>query len=51
MAAVEKGPVPSARGKAAVHKAVQRVMHDIGSHSRKKAPPAVKRRRDRVAAT
>jgi len=50
MAAVEKGHLPSKRGKAAVRKAVQKVMHHVGSHRGKNAPTANKRLRGRVAA-
>jgi hypothetical protein len=50
MAAVEKGHVPSARGKAAVRTAVRKVMHHVEARRGKKAPPAAKRGRKRVAA-
>jgi hypothetical protein len=49
MAAVEKGHLRSNRGKGAVRKAVQKVMHHV-EHRGKSAPPANKRVRGRVAA-
>src|SRR6516164_9249736 len=48
MAAVEKGHLPSNRGKGAVRKAVQKVMHHVEVHRGKNAPPANKRVRGRV---
>ena len=50
MAAVEKGHLPSTRSKAAVRKAIEKVMHHVEVHRGEKAFPAAKRRRKRVAA-
>jgi hypothetical protein len=50
MAAVENGHLPSKRGKAAVRKAVQKVMRHVEVHRGRKAPSANKRVRERVAA-
>src|SRR5499427_5667233 len=49
-AAVEKGHLPSTRGKAAVGKAIEKVMHHVEVHRGEKAFPAAKRRHKRVAA-
>jgi hypothetical protein len=50
MAAVDKGHLPSTRGKAAVRNAIEKVMHHVEVHRGEKAFPASKRRRKRVAA-
>jgi len=50
MAAVEKGHLPSTRGKAAVRKAIEKVMHHVEVDRGEKAFPAAKRSRKRVAA-
>ena len=50
MAAVEKGHLPSTRSKAAVRKAIEKVMHHVEVHRREKAFTAAKQRRKRVAA-
>jgi hypothetical protein len=50
MAAIERGYMPSARGKAALSKAVQNVIQNVHTQRREKALPAIKRRRNRAAA-
>jgi hypothetical protein len=50
MAAIGRGHMPSARGKASVSKAVQNVIQNVHKHRREKALPATKRRRNRAAA-
>jgi hypothetical protein len=50
MAAVDKGHLPSARGKATVRNAIEKVMQHVEVHRGEKAFPAAKRRRKRVAA-
>jgi hypothetical protein len=44
MAAIERGHMPSAHGKAAVKKAVQKVIQNVDARRREKARPAGKRR-------
>jgi len=50
MAAVEKGHLPSTRSKAAVRKAIEKLMHHVDAHRGEKVLPAAQRRRKRVAA-
>jgi hypothetical protein len=45
MAAMEKGPTPSARPKEEVRSAVQKMIHDVKIRRREKAPPSARRRR------
>ena len=49
MAAIERGHIPSARGKAAASKAVQMVIHTVDTHRREKAALAARGRRKRAA--
>ena len=50
VAAVEKGHLPSKRSKAALRKAVQKVMHHVEVHHSKKAPPATSGPASRLSA-
>jgi hypothetical protein len=50
MAAIERGHMPSARGKASVSKAVLNVIENIHTHRREKALPGTKRGRNRAGA-
>jgi hypothetical protein len=50
MAAVEKGHLPSTRSKAAVRKAIEKLLHRVDVHRGEKAFPAAQRRRKRVVA-
>jgi hypothetical protein len=50
MAAIEKGRMPSARGKVVVSKAVQKLIHGVHTNRREKLPAAARRRRKRAAA-
>jgi predicted RecB family endonuclease len=47
---VTKGHLPSTRGKAAVCKAIEKVMHHVEVHRGENASPAAKRKRKRVVA-
>jgi hypothetical protein len=50
MAAIERGHMPSARGKASVSKAVLNVIENVHTHRREKALPGTKRGRNRAGA-